>query len=106
MTRTTCVDDDMLRNFFVWGLKPEIRRELLLSPPATEETLEETPEVNLHSLTNPMNPRIFRILAKHKTEILEVLIDTGINYNFIQEGLVQKLGLTTETAKHFKGIYG
>lgn len=28
-------------------------------PDATEETLEETPEVSLHSLTNPMNPRIF-----------------------------------------------
>ncbi|MCI78898.1 hypothetical protein A2U01_0100169, partial [Trifolium medium] len=33
MTRTTGVSDELFLNFFIWGLKPEIHRELLLSPP-------------------------------------------------------------------------
>jgi hypothetical protein len=34
MTRTSDINDDMFLNFFIWGLKLEIRRVLLLSLPA------------------------------------------------------------------------
>lgn len=63
----------------------------------TLETPEEKLEVSLHPLTNPINPCILRISAKQKTETLEVLIDTGSNTNFVQEGIVHKLGLPIET---------
>ncbi|CAI9757981.1 unnamed protein product [Fraxinus pennsylvanica] len=33
MTRITCVSESMFLNFFVWGLKLEIRREILMAHP-------------------------------------------------------------------------
>lgn len=53
-----------------------------------------------------MNPQIFHILARHGTEPWEVLIDTGSNNNFIQEALVEKLGLAWEETKRFKVYMG
>ncbi|XP_062119217.1 uncharacterized protein LOC133832962 [Humulus lupulus] len=68
------------------------------------ETTEE--EVSLNSLSNSMNPRIFRIMAKHEKESLEVLVDTGSNNNFIQESLVYQLQLSFEETKRFKVYMG
>ena len=53
------------------------------------DTVEE--EVSLNSLSNSLNPRIFRIRTKQGAESLEVLIDTGINNNFNKEMLAEKL---------------
>ncbi|XP_024024277.1 uncharacterized protein LOC112092413 [Morus notabilis] len=63
-------------------------------------------EVSLNTLSNSVNPRIFRISAKQGTETLEVLVDTGSNNNFIQEALVEKLGLSCEGSKKFKVYMG
>ncbi|XP_062080683.1 uncharacterized protein LOC133785470 [Humulus lupulus] len=65
-----------------------------------------TDEVSLNSLSNSTNPRIFRIIAQHGTEPLEVLIDTGSNNNFIQEALAARLGLACEDTKRFKVYMG
>ncbi|XP_060967566.1 uncharacterized protein LOC115704201 [Cannabis sativa] len=65
-----------------------------------EESLAE--EGSLNSLSNAVNPRIFRITAYHGKEPLEVLIDTGSNNNFIQEALAARLGLNCEETKRFK----
>lgn len=69
-----------------------------------DENTEE--EVSLNSLSNSMNPRIFRIMAQHGTEKLEVLIDTGSHNNFIQEALVSQLQLQSEETKRFKVYMG
>lgn len=74
----------------------------------TSTESEECPkeEVSLNSLSNPLNPRIFRILARHGSEKLEVLIDTGSNNNFIQESLAIQLQLQWEDTKRFKVYMG
>ncbi|XP_062109432.1 uncharacterized protein LOC133820560 [Humulus lupulus] len=69
-----------------------------------EDVTEE--EVSLNSLSNSLNPRIFRIMAHHGSETLEVLIDTGSNNNFIQEALVAKLRLQCEDTKRFRVYMG
>ncbi|XP_060962287.1 uncharacterized protein LOC133032379 [Cannabis sativa] len=63
-------------------------------------------EVSLNSLSNSLNPRIFRITAKHGNESLEVLVDTGSNNNFIQESLATQLNLPWEETKCFKVYMG
>ncbi|XP_062075982.1 uncharacterized protein LOC133780122 [Humulus lupulus] len=63
-------------------------------------------EVSLNSLSNPLNPRIFIIMAQHGSEQLEVLIDTGSNNNFIQESLAAQLRLQWEETKRFKVYMG
>ena len=63
-------------------------------------------EVSLHSLSNSMNPRIFRIMASHGSETVEVLIDTGSNNNFIQETLMNQLKFPYEETKRFKVYMG
>ncbi|CAI9757982.1 unnamed protein product [Fraxinus pennsylvanica] len=67
---------------------------------------EEELEVSLNTLANSVNPRIFRIMAKHRIESWEVLIDTGSNNNFIQEALVEKMGLNWEETRQFKVYMG
>ena len=47
-------------------------------------------EVSLNALSNASNPHIFRIIAKHRVEALDVLIDTGSNNNVIQEALATR----------------
>ncbi|XP_060969861.1 uncharacterized protein LOC133037067 [Cannabis sativa] len=69
-----------------------------------EDTTEE--EVSLHSLSNSMNPRIFRLMAYHGSETVEVLVDTGSNNNFIQETLAEQLKLPYEETKRFKVYMG
>ena len=64
-----------------------------------DDTVED--EVSLKSLSNSLNPRIFRLMAHHVSEILEVLIDIGNNNNFTQKALVAKLGLHCEDTKCF-----
>ncbi|XP_073152993.1 uncharacterized protein [Henckelia pumila] len=68
--------------------------------------LDEETEVSLHTLTNTPNPRIFRITATHHQEPVEVLIDTGSHNNFIQEGLVNLLGIPSSTTKRFRVYMG
>ena len=63
-------------------------------------------EVSLNALSNTTNPRIFRIVAQHASESLEVLIDTGSNNNFVQEALAQRLGLQMAETKKFKVYMG
>lgn len=65
-----------------------------------------TEEVSLNALSNANNPRIFRIVAQHGAEALEVLIDTGSNNNFIQESLATRLGLPQSETKKFKVYMG
>ncbi|XP_062104440.1 uncharacterized protein LOC133815643 [Humulus lupulus] len=71
-----------------------------------EEVEETEEEVSLNSLSNSMNPRIFRIMATHGSEAVEVLIDTGSHNNFIQEALVTQLHLECEDTKRFKVYMG
>ncbi|XP_062109866.1 uncharacterized protein LOC133821735 [Humulus lupulus] len=71
-----------------------------------EEAEETEEEVSLNSLSNSMNPRIFRIMATHGSEAVEVLIDTGSHNNFIQEALVTQLHLECEDTKRFKVYMG
>ncbi|XP_030479163.2 uncharacterized protein LOC115696402 [Cannabis sativa] len=63
-------------------------------------------EVSLNALSNASNPRIFRIIAKHRAEDLEVLIDMGSNNNFIQEALATRLALPRSETKKFKVYMG
>lgn len=58
--------------------------------------------MSLNSLSNSTNLRIFRIMARNIVNSLEVLMDIGSNNNFIQEALVEKLGLRNEPSKRFK----
>ncbi|KAF4377290.1 hypothetical protein F8388_012391 [Cannabis sativa] len=161
MTRISGVSEHLFLNFFVWGLKMEIQRELLMAKPTdladamakaqlfedrhddlfgqtrggsthtswsprsivTHRSATQGPplslegdggdgedspvdEVSLNSLSNSANPRIFRLMAKHKAKCLEVLIDTGSNNNFIQESLAGHLGLLCEDTKRFKVYMG
>ena len=39
---------------------------------------EEEIEVSVNNLSNSVNPRMFRIIAKHGMETVEVLLDTRI----------------------------
>lgn len=41
-------------------------------------------------------------MARNIVNSLEVLMDIGSNNNFIQEALVEKLGLRNEPSKRFK----
>ena len=63
-------------------------------------------EVSLHTLTNVSNPWIFHFTATYHDHSIEVLIDTGSHNNFIQEGLVEKLGLASVHAKQFRVYMG
>ena len=67
---------------------------------------EDEMEVILNTLSHSVNPRIFRIMEKHGTKALVVLIDTGSNNNFIQEALVDRLGLKYERATRFQVYMG
>ncbi|XP_073153488.1 uncharacterized protein [Henckelia pumila] len=67
---------------------------------------EEDPEVTLHTLTSASNPRIFRITAAFQSAPIEVLIDTGSHNNFIQEGLVERLGIPSNASRHFRVYMG
>ena len=67
---------------------------------------EDEMEVILNTLSHSVNPRIFRIMAKHGTKALVALIDTGSNNNFIQEALVDRLGLKYERATRFQVYMG
>ncbi|XP_062109565.1 uncharacterized protein LOC133821072 [Humulus lupulus] len=75
---------------------------------ANSQELEEVAEdeVSLNTLSNSLNPRIYRFMAKHGSEALEVLIDTGSNNNFIQESLANQLHLPCEDTKRFKVYMG
>ena len=59
-------------------------------------------EVSLHILTNALNPQIFHLTVTYQDHFIEVLIDMGNHNNFIQEGLVKKLGLSSVPAKRFR----
>lgn len=63
-------------------------------------------EVSLHSLTNTSSPQIFRIFAVCGKQAVEVLIDTGSHSSFIQETLVDRLGLENEPSNRFKVYMG
>nr|XP_048334882.1 uncharacterized protein LOC125423780 [Ziziphus jujuba var. spinosa] len=78
----------------------------VLAPANEADTEDDELEVNLNTLSNSVNACIFCLLAKHATETLEVTIDTGSNNNFIQEALVEKLGLKWEETRRFKVYMG
>ena len=63
---------------------------------------EDEVEVSLNTLSHSINPRIFQIMARHGIEALEVVIDNGSDNYFIQEALVDKLGLKCEKATRFQ----
>ncbi|XP_062118810.1 uncharacterized protein LOC133832489 [Humulus lupulus] len=67
--------------------------------PLENSDSEAGEEVSLHTLAT--NPKNFRLMATHGLNQLEVLIDTGINMNFIQEDLAIKLSLPHEDTKCF-----
>jgi hypothetical protein len=67
---------------------------------------EEELEVSLNTFSNSVNPHIFCTSAKVENKVLEVLIDTGSNNNFIREAWVDKLGLSWVEAKRFKVYMG
>jgi len=60
----------------------------------------------LNTFSNFVNTHIFRISPKLEKSVLEVLIDTGSNKNFIREALVDELGLSWVDAKRFKVYMG
>ena len=57
------------------------------------EEIAPEPKVSLPALTNAYNLWIFCLVATYQEHSVEVLIDTSSHNNFIQEGLVDKLGL-------------
>ena len=59
------------------------------------------PEVRRHALTNASNLWIFCLATTYREHFIEVLIDRGSHNNFIQEGLVDKLGLQCVPAQRF-----
>ncbi|XP_073137569.1 uncharacterized protein [Henckelia pumila] len=67
---------------------------------------DEEVEVSLHALTSASNPRIFRLTARFERTCVEILLDTGSHHNFIQEGLVTKLGMSCVTARRFRVYMG
>ncbi|XP_062104135.1 uncharacterized protein LOC133815295 [Humulus lupulus] len=102
---------------FSYGHKCKNRMLILCAQDEEETNLEtestdqdghqsEEAEVSLNTLSNSLNPRIFRIMAKHGTETLEVLIDTGSNNNIIQASLAERLALKWEDTTRFKVYMG
>lgn len=63
-------------------------------------------EVSLHALTSASNPRVFRITGHHRHIPVEILIDTESHNNFVQEGLLDKLGIACMAAKRFRVYMG
>ena len=50
--------------------------------------------------------RIFRLAASYRDHSVEVLVNVGSHNNFIQEGLVDQLGLQPVTAPRFRVYMG
>ena len=75
--------------------------ELTPQPLVNTVEFEVEPEVSLHALTNASNLQIFHLATSYRDHSVEVLIDTGSHNNFIQEGLVDQLGLQLVSASRF-----
>lgn len=52
-----------------------------------------TPEVSLHAVAAQSNPRTLCIIGKIRSTNVQVVVDGGSTYNFIQERLAKFLGL-------------
>ena len=75
--------------------------KLTPQPLVNTAEFEVEPEVSLYALTNASNLKIFRLAASYRDHSVEVLIDIGSHNNFIQEGLVDQLGLQLVSAPRF-----
>ena len=80
--------------------------ELTQQPLGNTAELEVKTEVSLHALTNASNLWIFWLAASYRNHSVEVLIDMGSHNNFIQEGLVDQLGLQHVAAPRFRVYMG
>lgn len=49
--------------------------------------------INLHAFTGTFNPRKIRVMGQIYGKPLSILIDSGSTHNFIQDTVVQKMGL-------------
>ena len=76
--------------------------KLTPQPLVNTAEFEVEPEVSLYALTNASNLKIFRLAASYRDHSVEVLIDIGSHNNFIQEGLVDQLGLQLVSAPRFR----
>ena len=84
------------------GIVVPSESKLTPQPLVNSAELEVEIEVNLHALTNASNLQIFYLAASYRDHSVEALIDTGSHNNFIQEGLVDQLGLQLVTAPRFR----
>ncbi|XP_073134566.1 uncharacterized protein [Henckelia pumila] len=67
---------------------------------------EGVTEVSLHTLTSSATPRIFRITANFQQIPVKVLIDTGSHNNFLQEGLIERLGMVVTESRRLRVYMG
>ena len=73
---------------------------------ATEIFISVIPEVSMHALAGQISPRTIRVKGQIGNHYVHVLIDSGNAHNFIQERVVQQLGLPIAPSKHFKVYIG
>ncbi|KAJ8751836.1 hypothetical protein K2173_026032 [Erythroxylum novogranatense] len=67
-----------------------------------EEGEFRMPEISFHAITGVPNPQTIRVKGKLKGKEVIVLIDGGSTHNFIEQGIVTKLGLPIDTNRRFQ----
>lgn len=76
---------------------------------AEEDTIQEITELaelSLNSAVGISSPRTIKLKGMVKQEETLVLIDSGASHNFISEGLVKKLGITTKETRGYGVLMG
>ncbi|KAJ8762999.1 hypothetical protein K2173_023204 [Erythroxylum novogranatense] len=59
-------------------------------------------EISFHAITGVPNPQTIRVKGNLKGKEVIVLIDGGSTHNFIEQGIVTKLGLPIDTNRRFQ----
>lgn len=77
------------------GDETEISRQKDLSEP------KPLPDISFQAIMGATNPRTFRVVGKIAYQDVTVLIDSGNIHNFVDFGMVQRLGLQMECTVQF-----
>ena len=79
-----------------------ILEELNIAEDSVVAGSSSIPEVSMHALSGYISPRTIRVKGTINNHYVNVLIDSGSTYNFIQERVVNQLGLSVSSVNPFK----
>ena len=64
------------------------------------------PEISFNALSGDYHPRTLRLKGYHHDQLINILVDSGSSFNFIQPGVAQRLGLSSSSIAPFKVYVG